>query len=94
MCGPLFQALISGKQFSPNFHKIKRRTLNTPPRNLVEPLIVTCHVSRVADLVAGAGDGRRGRGGGVAVGGEHVAGGGAVDNLCNRIVSKGREDKY
>ena len=50
-----------------------------------ETLIVTCHVSRVADLVAGAGDGRRGRGGGVAVGGEHVAGGGAVDNLCNRI---------
>ena len=48
----------------------------------------------MADLVAGAGDGRRGRGGGVAVGGEHVAGGGAVDNLCNRIVSKGREDKY
>ena len=51
-------------------------------------------MSRVTDLVAGAGDGRRGRGGGVAVGGEHVAGGGAVDNLCNRIVSKGAEAKY
>ena len=43
-------------------------------------------MSRVADLVAGAGDGRRGRGGGVAVGGEHVAGDGAVDNLCNSTV--------
>ena len=51
-------------------------------------------MSRVSDLVAGAGDGRRGRGGGVAVGGQHVAGGGAVDNLCNRVVSRGGEGKY